>query len=46
MSYRPYLSGALDKNSTHPYTVVNDYENDTGIAFNGRENVWRPSHFT
>jgi hypothetical protein len=27
----------LDKNATHPYTVVNDYENDTGIAFNGRE---------
>ena len=38
----------LDKSDVHPYTVVNDYENDTGIAFNGREKrlARKPIHMT
>jgi len=30
----------LDKSDVHPYTVVNDYENDTGIVFKA---MWKRS---
>jgi hypothetical protein len=39
-AFQPLLLRALDKIDAYPYTVVNDYENDTGIVFKA---MWKRS---